>query len=74
MTIYDLLCVMDNQPFDVVIHNDAFIDDGRDEIIRGDIIDVTTSDEYDNFQYEDVTDVYTDHDGTIHICFNNEDY
>lgn len=75
MTIYDLLYVMDNMPYDVVIFNDAFIDGGgKHEVIRGDVSDITSSDEYDNLQYEDVTDVFTDDDGTMYICFNNEDY
>lgn len=74
MTIFDLLYVMDFQPYDVVIHNDAWVDDDRDEIIRGEVCDITRSDEYDNLQYEEVTDVYTESNGTIHICFNNEDY
>ena len=74
MTIYDLLYVMDNMPHDIVICNDAFVDNGQYEIIRGDIYDIKDSDDYDDLQYEDVTDVFTDHDGTMYICFYNEDY
>ncbi len=74
MTIYDLLYVMDNQPFDIAIHNDAYIDNGKDLIIKGDIYDIKDSDSYDDFQYEDVTDIYTESDGTIHICFYNDEF
>ena len=74
MTIYDLLYVMDNMCHDIVICNDAFIDNGQHEIIRGDIYDIKDSDEYDDLQYEDVTDVFTGQDGTMYICFNDEEY
>lgn len=73
MTIYDLIYVMDNFPYEVIINNDAELDEGTHEKFRGDVTDLKYSDEWDKLQYKEVTDIYTDKNGNIYICYNEEE-
>ena len=70
MSIYDLIYVMDNMTFDIIVQNDEKIND-PDEGIRfeGEVSDFKMTDLYDNIQDEDVTDLYTLGDGRMVICY-----
>lgn len=74
-TIYDLIYVMDNFPYEVIIQNDAEIDDGREnyEKFKGDVTDLKYSDEWDELQYKEVTDIFTYKNGDMYICYNEEE-
>lgn len=74
MTIYDLLYVMDNMNFDIIVQNDAALDRNEDGIMfEGEVGDFKMSDLFDNIQDEEVTDLYTLADGRMYICYNNEE-
>lgn len=71
MSIYDLLYVMDNMNFDIIIQNDALIDeDGEGIQFEGEVSDFKMTDLYDEIQDEEVTDLYTLADGRMYICYN----
>lgn len=73
MTIYDLLYCMDNMNNDIVLQNDARLDDPIYEPLRGLIEDVKNHPQYEDCEDEEVTDVFTESDGTMYICYYNED-
>lgn len=73
MTIYDLIYVMDNMGYDIVVQNDAMIDNDDYHPFRGDVQDFHDSDLYLRIQDEEVTDLYTEHDGTMWICYVDEE-
>ena len=74
MTIYDLLYVMDNMNFGIIVQNDALINEDGDGIkFEGDVSDFKETDLYDEMQDEEVTDLYTLADGRMYICYNNEE-
>lgn len=75
MTIYDLLYVMDNMNFDIIIQNDALLDrDTKQETkFEGEVSDFKMTDLYDEIQDEEVTDLFTLADGRMYICYNNEE-
>lgn len=68
MTIYDLLYLMDNMNHDIVIHNDTD-DENFGEVWRGSVWDFKETDLYDELQDEEVTDIFTEKDGTMYICY-----
>lgn len=76
MTIYDLLYVMDNMNFDIIVQNDALLDRSeREDGIKfeGEVGDFKMTDLFDEIQDEEVTDLYTLADGRMYICYNNEE-
>ena len=74
MTIYDLLYVMDNMNFGIIVQNDALINEDGDGIkFEGDVSDFKETDLYDEIQDEEVTDLYTLADGRMYICYNDEE-
>lgn len=76
MTIYDLLYVMDNMNFNIIVQNDALLDNDRngDGIkFEGEVEDFTMTDLYDEIQDEEVTDLYTLADGRMYICYCTEE-
>ena len=68
MTIYDLLYLMDNMNHDIVIHNDD--EDNFGKVWRGEVSDFKRTDLYDEIEDEEVTDIFTEGDGTMYICYN----
>lgn len=73
MTIYDLIYVMDNMSRDIVVQNDALIDNEEYKPFRGDVIDFKDSELYDRIQDQEVTDLFTEKDGTLWICYCDEE-
>ena len=74
MTIYDLLYVMDNMNYDIIVQNDFYIDEPNDGVrFSGEISDFKMTDLYDSIQDEEVTDLYTLGDGRMVICYNCEE-
>lgn len=73
MTIYDLLYVMDNMCHDIVVQNDARIEDDSYEPFRGSVDEFKSTDLWDDLQDEEVTDLFTEKDGTLWICYYNDD-
>jgi hypothetical protein len=73
-TIYDLLYRMDNMNFNIIVQNDAFInDEDSGERFEGEVSDFKMTDLFDEIQEEEVTDLYTLADGRMVICYNNEE-
>ena len=74
MTIYDLLYVMDHMNFDIIVQNDALINnDGEGIKFEGEVSDFKMTDLYDEIKDEEVTDLYTLADGRMYICYSNEE-
>lgn len=69
MTIYDLVEAMSNMSYDIVVQNDERIEDLNYKPFRGEVEDFRMSDLYDEIQDEEVTDVFTESDGTMWICY-----
>ncbi len=74
MTIYDLLYCMDNMNFNIIVQNDALIDEegegvdfeGEVSVFKDDLL-------FDELQFEEVTDLYTLADGRMVICYCDEE-
>ena len=73
MTIYDLVEAMSNMSYDIVVQNDGRLEDLNYKPFRGEVEDFRMSDLYDEIQDEEVTDVFTESDGTMYICYINEE-
>lgn len=74
MTIYDLLYVMDNMNFDIIVQNDALIDEEDGGVdFEGEISIFKDDALYDELQDEEVTDLYTLSDGRMVICYYDEE-
>lgn len=74
MTIYDLVYVMDNMNFNIVVQNDGKLDDPDEgKRFEGEVSDFKMTDLFDNIQDEDVTDLFTMADGRMVICYINEE-
>lgn len=72
MDLYSLFYVMDNMCNDVVVQNDALLDTDNYIIARGDFSDVKEKIEDLDMTYCEVTDLYTETDGTLYICIYEE--
>lgn len=73
ITIYDLLDCMDNMNFNIIVQNDAKIENEDEGIIfEGEVSDFKETDLFDEVQYETITDLYTLSDGRMYICYNDE--
>ena len=74
MTIYDLVYVLDNMNYDIIVQNDACIEESDDGTrFSGEVSDFKMTDLYDEIQDEEVTDLYTLGDGRMVICYNCEE-
>lgn len=74
MTIYDLLYCMDNMNFDIIVQNDALIDEpGEGVQFEGEVSDFKLTDTFDEIQDEEVTDLCTLGDGRMVICYYCEE-
>lgn len=73
MTIYDLLYVMDNHGHDIVVQDDRRLEDLNYKPFRGSVDEFKDSDLWEDLQYEDVTDLYAEADGTLWICYYSEE-
>lgn len=74
MTIYDLVYVMDNMNFNILVENDGQLLDFYGGIrFEGEVSDFKMTDLFDNIQDEEVTDLYTLADGRMVICYINEE-
>lgn len=73
MTIYDLLYVMDNMSHEIVVQNDGRLEDDNYKPWKGEVWDFKMTNLFDRIQEEEVTDLYTEKDGTLWICYNNEE-
>lgn len=74
MTIYDLVYVMDNMNFNILVQNDGKLDDPDEgKRFEGEVYDFKMTDLFDNIQDEEVTDLFTLGDGRMVICYINEE-
>lgn len=74
MTIYDLLYVMDNMNFNIIVQNDGKLDDPDEgKRFEGEVYDFKMTDLYDNIQDEEVSDLFTLPDGRMVICYLDEE-
>ena len=74
MTIYDLVYVMDNMNYDIIVQNDALLERNDEGIeFEGEVGDFKMTDLFDEIQDEEVTDLYTLGDGRMVICYYNEE-
>ena len=74
MTIFDLIYVMDNMNFNIVVENDALInEDAMHCAFEGEVSEFKETDLFYEIQDEEVTDLYTLADGRMVICYNREE-
>lgn len=74
MTIYDLIYVMDNMNFNILVENDGKLEDLYGGMrFEGEVSDFKMTNLFDNIQEEEVTDLYTLDDGRMVICYINEE-
>ena len=73
MTIYDLIENMSNMSHDIVVQNDERLEDLNYKPFRGEVEEFRYSDLYDEIQDEEVTDIFTESDGTMWICYCGEE-
>jgi hypothetical protein len=64
---------MSNMSHDIVVQNDERLEDLNYKPFRGEVEEFRMSDLYDEIQDEEVTDVFTESDGTLWICYCNEE-
>lgn len=70
MTIYDLLYCMDNMNFNIIVQNDALIDEEEEGVdFEGEVSVFKDDLLFDELQFEEVTDLYTLADGRMVICY-----
>ena len=68
-TVYDLVSVLENHEYKIVLQNDANEDPDYVPYIFSDIEELRGSDLFNNIADYDVTDIYAENDGTIWICY-----
>lgn len=74
MTIYDLLYCMDNMNFDIIVQNDALINEDDCGVdFEGEVSTFKDDYLYEELQDEEITDLYTLADGRMVICYYDEE-
>lgn len=74
MNIYDLIYVMGNMNFDIIVQNDANLDNDKEGVVfEGEVSDFMMTDLYDRIQDLEVSDLYTLADGRMYICYTDEE-
>lgn len=73
MTIDEVLYVMDNHSHFIVVQNDARIDELNYSPFCGEVEEFKSCELYEEISEEEVTDMYATQDGTIWICYCNEE-
>ena len=56
-----------------MVQNDGRLDDDNYTPWKGEVGEFKMTDLFDMIQDEEVTDLYTESDGTMWICYNNEE-